>query len=111
MKRNTTLNLPEDLIGRTRAYAAAHGTTMTRLIQAHLEAITAEAAPGPAPDALERYSRGEIDARTACRQLGLRDGSELLIALSERGLKIPLPPPHEIEAQADDFARLWKSLS
>lgn len=110
MKRNTTLNLPEDLIARTRAYAAAHGTTMTQLIQSHLEAITTK------PDqedtsALDLYASGRITERDACRRLGLRDGAELLLALSKAGLQMPLPPMHILEQQADDFARLWKDTA
>ena len=110
-KRNTTLQLPEELIARTRAYAAAHGTTMTRLIQSHLEKITASADADVGNDVLRLYSEGRLGTRDACRRLGLRDGSELLLALAERRLPVPLPPPHVIEAQAEEFAQLWKSLA
>lgn len=109
MKRNITLNLPNDLIARTRAYAAAHGTTMTQIIQTHLETITAEQQSAE-KTALELYSEGSLGTREACRALGLRDGAELLIALSEHGLPFPLPSPHVIEGQADTFARLWRDL-
>ena len=109
-KRNTTLQLPEELIARTRAYAAAHGTTMTRLIQSHLEKITAADAD-VGNDVLRLYSEGRLGTRDACRRLGLRDGSELLLALAERHLPVPLPRPHAIEAQAEEFVQLWKSLA
>ena len=36
--KNTTLNLPASLIARTKAYAAAEGTTMTAIVRSHLEA-------------------------------------------------------------------------
>lgn len=110
-KRNTTLQLPEELIARTRAYAAAHGTTMTHLIQSHLEKITASAEADVGNDVLRLYSEGRLGTRDACRRLGLRDGSELLLALAERHLPVPLPPPHVIEAQAEEFVQLWKSLA
>lgn len=110
MKRNTTLNLPADLIARTRAYAATHGTTMTHLIQSHLEAITA-APESEETSALELYAEGRIGARDACRELGLRDGAELIIALGQKGLDLPLPPNHILEDQAEVFARLWKATA
>ncbi len=47
------------------------------MIQSHLEAIAAEPTPGPTPDALELYSHGALDARAACRQLGLSGGPML----------------------------------
>lgn len=40
MLKNTTFNLPEELI--TRAYAATHGTTMTAIIRKHLETVTSD---------------------------------------------------------------------
>jgi plasmid stability protein len=110
MKRNTTLNLPADLIARTRAYAAAHGTTMTKIIQSHLEAITAPVI-GENQSVLELYAAGQVTEREACRELGLRDGADLLLALAEAGLDMPLPPNHIVEEQAEDFARLWKDIA
>lgn len=110
-KRNTTLQLPEELIARTRAYAAAHGTTMTRLVQSHLEKITASADADVGNDVLRLYSDGRLGTRDACRRLGLRDGSELLLALAERQLPVPLPPPHVTEAQAEEFVQLWQGLA
>jgi len=37
--KNTTFNLPDDLVARAKAYAAAHGTTMTAIVREHLEAV------------------------------------------------------------------------
>ncbi|MCE6958544.1 hypothetical protein LAZ40_05700 [Cereibacter sphaeroides] len=62
-------------------------------------------------DVLRLYSAGRLSTRDACRRLGLRDGSVLLMALAERGLPVPRPAPHVLEAQAEDFVRLWKSLA
>ena len=56
---------------------------------------------------LEMYAAGRITSRKACRSLGLRDGSELLLALAKAGLEQPLPPEHVLATQAEDFARLW----
>ena len=53
--KNTTLNFPETLIRRAKAYAATQGTTMTAIIRSHLEAITAEP-ERPMEDALHAYA-------------------------------------------------------
>lgn len=108
MLRNTTLNLPDELVSRAKAYAAAHGTTMTALIREHLEAITATGAPSPYHDPLLAYSQGKLSRADAIRELGLRDYAELLVALGDADLPMPLPPPHEVENQAATFARLWR---
>ena len=42
MLKNTTFNLPDELVARAKSYAAAHGTTMTALVREHLEAVTAD---------------------------------------------------------------------
>ena len=79
--KNTTLNLPEALIARTRAYAAAHGTTMTAIVRSHLEAITAE--PEQAPDdPLHAYAQGLIRRDEAIDHLGVRDYADLLVTPS-----------------------------
>ncbi|UEM21929.1 hypothetical protein JL100_003960 [Skermanella mucosa] len=44
----------------------------------------------------------------AIRLLGLRDSAELLVALGDADLPMPLPPPHDLENQAVAFAKLWK---
>ena len=44
----------------------------------------------------------------AIRLLGLRDYAELLVALGDADLPLPLPPPHDVENQAVTFAKLWK---
>ena len=38
-KRNTTFNLDDELVQRGKAYAAAHGTTLTALVRDHLTKV------------------------------------------------------------------------
>ena len=106
--KNTTLNLPESLIARTRAYAAVQGTTMTAIVRSHLEAITAEP-DRPAEDALQAYADGMIRRDEAIRRVGVRDYADLLVALGDAGLSPPRPPEHQIENEAVTFARIWVS--
>jgi plasmid stability protein len=42
MLKNTTFNLPEDLVARAKAYAASHGTTMTAIVREHLTTVTSD---------------------------------------------------------------------
>jgi plasmid stability protein len=105
--RNTTLNLPDELVQRTKAYAAQHGTTMTAIVRAHLETITATARSAR-PEALEAYSKGLLDRGDAIRALGLRDHADLLVALGAAGLPMPMPPPNVVDNQATNFERIWK---
>jgi plasmid stability protein len=109
MLKNTTFNLPDDLVARAKAYAAAHGTTMTAIVRSHLEAVVGAQEPGASSHALQSYSNGELSREDAIRELGLRDYSQLLIALGDAELPLPLPPQHEIENQAALFERLWRS--
>ncbi len=107
MLKNTTFNLPEGLVARAKVYAAANGTTMTAIIREHLTAITSNPDDGAVADPLVSYSRGLLARDEAIRLLGLRDYAELLVALGDADLPMPLPPPHEIENQAATFVRLW----
>lgn len=106
MLKNTTFNLPEDLVARAKAYAAKHGTTMTALVREHLAAVTSDGADTIASDPLVAYSRGLLARNDAIRLLGLRDYAELLVTLGDADLPMPLPPPHEIENQATTFVKL-----
>lgn len=108
MLKNTTFNLPAELVARAKAYAASHGTTMTAIVREHLEAITSDASDGVADDPLLAYSKGQLARNEAVRLLGLRDYAELLVALGDAELPMPLPPAEEIENQAVTLARLWK---
>ena len=105
--RNTTLNLPEELIARSKAYAAARGTTVTALVRGHLEAVTRGAEPAPAQGALEAYAAGLLGRAEAIRETGVRDYAELLVALGDADLAPPRPQPHEVENQAVLFERVW----
>jgi hypothetical protein len=55
------------------------------------------------------YSRGRIGQRDAVDALEMRDSTELLVALGDANLPMPMPPPDEIERQADTFVKLMKS--
>ena len=107
MLKNTTFNLPDDLLARAKAYAADHGTTMTAIVREHLIAITSDPSETITSDPLVSYSRGLLAREEAIRLLGLRDYAELLVALGDADLPMPTPPPHEIDSQAATFVKLW----
>ncbi|MCB1439759.1 MAG: hypothetical protein KDJ63_08300 [Nitratireductor sp.] len=107
MQRNTTINLPDSLVQKAKAYAASHGTTMTAIIRTHLEAIT-ESESQPATDPLLAFSNGTLSITDAIRLTGVRDYAELLVKLGQADLPVPLPPEHEIENQAATFIKVWR---
>ena len=106
--KNTTFNLPAALLAKAKVYAANHGTTMTAVIRAHLEAITEGPEATSSHDPLLAFSQRLLTSREAVRLLGLRDYTDLLAALGEADLPIPMPPPHEIENQAATFVSIWR---
>jgi plasmid stability protein len=106
--RQTTLNLPEELVSKAEAYAASHGTTMTALVRSHLEAVTSGGTSPPDDDPLLAYSMGRLSRRDAIKLLGLRDYAGLLILLGDADLPIPRPSAQEIEDQAALFEKLWR---
>lgn len=108
MLRNTTFNLPDSLVSRAKAYAAGQGTTLTAIIRTHLETVTAQDNDDASSDPLMAFSQGKITKEQAVRLLGLRDYSELLVALGEADLPLPMLPRHEIDNQAAAFARIWR---
>jgi hypothetical protein len=108
MKRNTTLNLPDDLIQRARVYAAEHSTTLTAIIRRHLEQVTGYTADSSGLDPLLAFSRGEIGKAEAIQKARLRDYAALLMALGTRGLSLPTLPPHEVREMTDTFLRLHR---
>lgn len=55
------------------------------------------------------YSQGILGRRTTLDRLGLRDSTDLLVALGDADLPLPSPPPHIIENQAATFAKIWRS--
>jgi len=109
MQRNTTFNLPEKLIAGAKEYAAKQGTTVTALIRDYLETITTYSEAEPEVEPLQAYSKGLLSRADAIRLLGLRDHSELLVALGEADLPMPTPPAHEVEQQARLFEQIWKN--
>lgn len=56
---------------------------------------------------LEGYSDGRLSRADAIHRLGLRDYAELLVAIGDAELPMPLPPEAEIEEQATTFVKLW----
>ncbi|MGW9333503.1 hypothetical protein [Bosea sp. NPDC055594] len=58
---------------------------------------------------LEAFSKGRMSRSEAIHRLGLRDYAELLVALGDEGLPIPMPREVELEAQAAVFEQLWKT--
>lgn len=73
-----------------------------------------EALEKPAPyiplersDILKDYSEGRIATKTAVSALGMRSSADLLVALGDAGLLIPMPPEEEIETQANLIAGIW----
>jgi hypothetical protein len=105
-KRNTTFNLPDDLIQHAKAYAAQHRTTLTTIVRQHLERVTGYI-PASGDDPLVAFSKGRIGKEQAIERVGLRDYAELLVALGERDLDLPRLPPHEERELTDTFLRLW----
>lgn len=107
--RNTTMNLPDDLVQRAKAYAAQHGTTMTALVREHLERVTGRGEEQSiADEPLVAFSKGRMTKEAAIRALGLRDYAQLLVSLGQRDLPLPKLPAHEVEAMADTFVRLYQ---
>ncbi|MDL2405184.1 hypothetical protein PY650_05850 [Rhizobium calliandrae] len=108
MLKNTTMNLPDELIARVRAYAAQNRPTMTAILREHFEAITEPEREISDEDPLLAYSKGLLSTREAVRRLGLRDYADLPVALGDADLPMPPPPAHEIDSQAAIFAKLWR---
>jgi len=81
MSHHTTLNLPDK--------PASQATTI-------------------ADDPLLAYSQGRLSRNESIRALGLRDYSELLIALGEADLPMPSAASDDIENQAATFEKLWR---
>ena len=106
--RNTTFNLPEPLIARAKAYAADHGISVTAMIKDHLTAVTGSE-PEIAQDPLVAFSNGLLSREDAISSLGLRDYSDLLVALGDTGRTPPRPPAHVVENEAVTFERIWRA--
>lgn len=72
------------------------------------KAVTSSSENPIADDPLLAYSQGQLSRSEAIRILGMRDYAELLVALGDADLPMPLAPPHEIENQATTFTKLWR---
>ena len=106
--RNTTFNLPPELLAKAKAYAARNGTSMTAIVREHLQAVTAESTDDPKPDALLAFSKGLVSRADTLEAVGLRDYAELLVTLGEHALVPPRPPEHQIQNEAVTFERVWR---
>ncbi|MGU3405285.1 hypothetical protein [Methylobacterium brachiatum] len=105
----TVFNLPAGLVDEAEAYAARHGTSVTAIVRAHLEAVIATGSAKKIPDPLVAFATGTITRREAIEALGLRDYAALLVALGDHDLTPPRPPEHLVQDQAATFERLWTS--
>ncbi|WP_395517723.1 hypothetical protein [Pseudorhizobium flavum] len=63
--------------------------------------------PEPQDDTVLAYSKGLISRRDAIERLGLRDSADLLVALGDANLMMPMPSEQKIEEEAATFVRLW----
>jgi len=54
------------------------------------------------------YSEGRLSRRDAIERLGLRDSADLLVALGDAGLMMPMPSEKQIKEEAATFVSLWK---
>lgn len=100
----TNLDLPETLLLRAKNYAQAHHTTLTALIIEQLEAVTDYKDDDP----LWKFSRGLLTKEQAISESGLRDYAQLLVAMGDADLPLPLLPEDEINRQAKEFAELLR---
>jgi hypothetical protein len=108
MQRNTTFNLPARLIDRAKAYAAQNGTTVTAILRRHLEQVVGETEEPV--DVLAAFSEGHATRQQAMDAICARDYAQLLLVMSTRKLKIPMPPAHVVQNQAELFARVVRNL-
>ena len=110
--RNTTFNLPDDLLRHAKSYAALHGTSVTAIVRKHLESITRYSDPSrQAHDPLVDFSKGLVSKEKAIKEAGLRDYSELLPALGKRNLPLPTLPEKELQRMTSEFMEVLKERS
>ena len=81
---------------------------MTSFKSEHLKAEAVPARSKISDDSLLAYSQGRLTRNEAIRLLGLCDYAELLVALGDADLPMPLPAHQEIERQVATFAKLWQ---
>jgi prevent-host-death family protein len=59
-------------------------------------------------DPVELFCAGKISKEQAVRMMGMRDYSDLLIEIGERGLQLPKLPENEIIAMKNVFLNILK---
>lgn len=107
--RNTTFNLPDDLLRHAKSYAALHGTSVTAIVRKHLESITGyNDLSRQGHDPLMDFSKGSISKEKAIKEAGLRDYSELLPALGQRNLPLPALPEKDLQRMTSEFIEVLK---
>ena len=108
MLKATNMNLPEALVEKAKAYASRNNTTVTAIVREHLESLTDPNGDLSGEDPLLAYSKGLLSRRETIRRLGLRDSADLLVALGDADLPMPLPSQQEIDREAAAFVALWR---
>lgn len=110
--KNVTLAVDEEILRAAKIYAAAHDTSVSRLVRDYLAELTGLAIPSgdEATTILLRYSQGRLRRREAMEALGLDYGT-LLLELSQRRLPLPRVAESDAKAMADNFVQAWKSTS
>jgi len=58
---------------------------------------------------LVQYSRGQISRQVAIQALKIRDYAELLVALGDANLPMPMPSDEQIEKEVVTFRMLMRS--
>jgi hypothetical protein len=58
---------------------------------------------------LVQYSRGQISRQVAIQALKIRDYAELLIALGDANLPMPMPSEEQIAQEVETFRMLMRS--
>lgn len=94
---------PVGLLGVTRRCREEH---LAALYRGRCQSVLAPGSPRRGRPA--RFSAGHITKEQAVRDLGLRDYSELLPALGDAGLPLPMLPENELRSMTANFLRVWK---
>jgi hypothetical protein len=58
---------------------------------------------------LVQYSRGQISSRLAVARLKVRDHAELLVALGDHDLPMPMPSEDQIAAEVETFRMMMRT--
>ncbi len=103
MLTETTIKLPDNLVARAHQYAQEHHTTLTAIIRKYLDTVIAAK-----NDPLIEFSQGDMTKEEAIAELGLRDYSQLLVALGDADLPLPVLPDSVIAEQVAMFTKIWK---